>query len=439
MVIVFAHSNLAQFRGLHEWLCSTGKAESWLLCSEANERNWGGAVPNLVSFRPHGGKLKADGSFYYLTRVEGALRRSLGIRQALKELQKTTRIDLFVGHVTAGCPALLFDDPELEFPIVTYLEFPSFRAHGWDPAYPPPEIKQLRDRSFEMLCWHSVLRSDQALVPSEYARSLFPPELQPRISVLMEGFDSAEWLSNPCRGRTTDGGLSDSADDIGSLEELTSEDPIGTRGVVPHSPDRTLVGFAARDLSSAKGFEQFVKIAIRVAERRPEVHFVVIGSPKLLYSYENHFRDAKFGEGHERTFCDEVLDSLNADWSRFTFTGLLERDEFSTMVQAIDVFLYPLQFGSANWGLFELLGRGRIVLASDRCFIPEVITDGENGFLLDYDDIDAWVSKTMEVLDQPENFRHIGESAAQMAMCYSIDRIGEQFLKLAERISELSF
>ena len=200
MAIVFVHSNLAQFRLLHGWLCSTGRVESFLLCSEVNYRKWSGRVPNLVPFRPHGGKLKSDGSFYYLTRVEGAMRRSLGIRQALQELRKTTRIDLFVGHVTAGCPAMLFDDPEFDFPIVTYLEFPSFRAHGWDPKYPPPETKQLRDRSFEMLCWHSVLRSDHAIVPSAYARSLFPQELQPKISVLMEGFEwDREWLDTPCQ------------------------------------------------------------------------------------------------------------------------------------------------------------------------------------------------------------------------------------------------
>lgn len=435
MVIVFAHSNLAQFRGLHEWLCSTGKAESYLLCSEANERKWGGAVPNLVPFRPHGGTLKSDGSFYYLTRVEGALRRSLGIRQALKELQKTTPIDLFVGHVTAGCPVMLSDDPEFDFPIVTYLEFPSFRAHGWDPRYPPPEIKQLRDRGFEMLCWHAVLRSDHAIVPSEYARSLFPKELRSKISVLMEGFDFGAWLNVPCQEGAGD--RSGTTEEGESLESLAGfgADRIATRSVVPHCPDRRLVGFAARDLSSAKGFEQFVRIANRVAELRPNVHFVVLGSEKLLYSYEDHFLDAKHGEGHGRTFRDEVLDAHDADRSRFTFTGLLDREEFAATVEAIDLFLYPLQFGSANWGLFELLGRGRIVLASHRCFVPEAITGGENGFLIDYDDVDTWVSKTVEILDTPQQFRPIAEAARQTARRYAIDNVGEQFLELVGRVS----
>ncbi|MDA0587569.1 MAG: hypothetical protein O2820_03870 [Planctomycetota bacterium] len=64
---------------------------------------------------------------------------------------------------------MLFDDEEFDFPIVSCPGFPSFRAHGWDPRYPPPEIKQLRDRSFEMLSCDSVRHSDHAIVPSKYA------------------------------------------------------------------------------------------------------------------------------------------------------------------------------------------------------------------------------------------------------------------------------
>lgn len=102
MAIVFAHSNLAQFRTLHGWLQSTGKAESYLLCSEANHRKWRGQVRNLVPFRPHEGTLKADGSFYYLTRVEGAQRRSLGIRRAVR-LRPSNRVDLSSASVTRRC------------------------------------------------------------------------------------------------------------------------------------------------------------------------------------------------------------------------------------------------------------------------------------------------------------------------------------------------
>ena len=80
---------------------------------------------------------------------------------------------------------MFFD--EFEFPIITYLEFPSFKQHGWDSAFPPPKQKQLRDQNFEMLSWHAVHKSAHSVVPSHYARSLFPLELRAKISVINEG------------------------------------------------------------------------------------------------------------------------------------------------------------------------------------------------------------------------------------------------------------
>ena len=411
-VVVFAHSNLAQFRTLHEYLNRSGLATSYLLCSENNYRRHREAIPNLVPFQPHGGKLKSDDSFYYLTRVEGANRRSLGLLKSIQTLQSRTRIDLFVGHVTAGSPSLLFG--EVDFPIVTYLEYPSFHAHGWDAQYPPPDIKIRRDRNFEMLTWYSVLRSDHALVPSEYARKLFPEALQSKISVLMEGFDLAQW---------------DAAPPDAAQRKTNSIPVLDSAGGYP------VVGFAARDLSSAKGFEQFVRIANRIAQVRPDVRFVVLGSAeKLLYSYENHFLEDTYGAGNSPSFRDYVLEKHGAERWRFTFPGLLPYEEFARVVSRIDLFLYPLQSGSANWGLYELLGRGRIVIGSNRCFVPEAITDGVNGFLCDYDNIEDWVSRAIEILDDPAAYRSIGDTARRICRRNSIESVADEFLRLREQV-----
>ena len=164
------------------------------------------------------------------------------------------------------------------------------------------------------------------------------------------------------------------------------------------------------------------------------MRFVVLGGDNVLYSYENEFLDRQLGPGHGRSFRDWVMEHEQADRSCFVFPGLVGYATYSRYVNDMDLCLYPLQFGSANWGLFELLGRGRVVIASNRCFVPEVITHGDNGFLCDYDDVDSWVARTLEILDHPDRFRPIGETARQMSARYSIDRVAEQFLTLCERV-----
>jgi glycosyltransferase involved in cell wall biosynthesis len=401
LTIVFAHSNLGQFRHLHEYLNSLELACSYLLCSEANFRKYKDIIPNLIPFTPHGNKLTSPESFYYLSKVEQANRRSLGIRSVLSQFLTEHLIDIFVCHISAGSPSMLFD--EFPFPIVTYLEFPCFKSHGWDMRFPPPEIKQLRDKNFEMLSYHAVIKSDKAIVPSKYARSLFPTELQPKIDVITEGFaaDSDNWFQG------------------GGLEKKSGYQ---------------YIGFAARDLSTAKGFDQFVRIANLIASERPNIQFVVLGSPNLLYSYENHFLDAQFGVGHNKTFCDWVLDYERSNRSRFTLLGKVDYEIYSRVINDIDLFLYPLQFGSSNWGLFEILGRGRIVIASNCCYVPEVITHGENGFLCAYENVSEWVRLALEILDNIHDYRFIGENARGLSSRYSITRTADDFLSFCNHL-----
>jgi len=408
-VVVFGHSNLGQFRALHEYLMRSGRADSYLICSQANWRNHRASIPNLVPFTPHGGVLKNDDSFYYLTKLEEVNRRSLGIAKALADLSQKVPIDCYIGHVSAGSPSLFFD--RFSFPILTYLEFPSFKHHGWDAKYPPPESKQIRDSNFEMLTHFAVMKSVHSIVPSEYARSLFPQELQGRITALMEGFcwDAVDREE----GESLDGA---------SLE-------VGS-GCFRRAANVKYVGFAARDLSSAKGFQHFVQMAKRIGELRSDVEFVVLGSPELLYSYENHFLDGKYGTGHGQTFADWVLEEEGVDRQRFHFLGKLPYGEFGRVVRLVDIFLYPLQFGSANWGLFELLGRSRVVIASHRCFVPEVIKHEDNGLMLSLDCLDDWVATTLRVLNQPETFAALGLRARKTAHEYSIEKVADRFLEL---------
>ncbi len=401
LTVAFAHNALGQFEHLHRFLNQSGWAKSFLFCDDGNYRRNQARLANLVPYQLHGNKLEDPNSLYHLGRVEAANRRSLGLRQALIDFQKTEPIDVLVAHVTLGSPALLFD--EFDFPIVTYIEFPSYRHHGWDERYPPTDGQNLRDKNFEMLAYYAALKSEHTIVPTEYARQMFPAELQPKISSLMEGFplESQRWSKN---------------------------------GILPREDGVQYVGFAARDLSSAKGFDQFVKIANRVAAQRREARFVVLGSEKVPYGYEDLYLDKLLGKGHGKSFRDWVLDHEQADRSRFLIPGFVDYDTFSRYVNDVDLFLYPLQFGSGNWGLFELLGRGKIVIASNRCYVPEIISHDVNGLLCDYNDLDRWVRMTLDVLDDLDAHRVLGETARRMSRRYSIDRVAAEFLSLCERL-----
>ncbi|MCK0506739.1 glycosyltransferase [Aromatoleum anaerobium] len=395
MRILFIHEGLGQFQTLHEHLNAESLAHSWFLCSTSVYQANKDRIANLVPFQV---PAENANTYFYTKNLEARIQRSFLIKKSISELLARTGIDVIVAHGSGGFPLQLFG--EFDIPIITYIEFPSFTHHGYDAKYPQPDYASYRDKVFEMTSYHQVLKSELVIVPSVYAKGMFPACLHDKVIAQMEGFDITR---RPATFARKDG--------------------------VFH------VGFAARDLSSAKGFEQFILIAKEILKKRQNVRFVFCGAPKVLYSYEDAFLQSRFEkENRPESFMKYVLEregiTLGED-SAFQHVDFASYDEFAGYVEAMDLFLYPLQFGSANWGLFELLFRAKVVIGSDRCFVPEVIRHRYNGLLCKYDDIQTWVQYATEVIDTPADFRHLGENALHDAReRFDIRNVAASYLRI---------
>lgn len=396
MKIMFIHEAPGQFGVLHKYLNSQGLAESWLLCASSVYEREKNNIPNLVPFIiPQ----EENRSYFYIKKLEARIKRSFYIRKAVLDFLEKHKLDVIVSHGSGGFPLQLFD--ELDIPIITYIEFPSFTLHGYDAKYPQPEYAKYVDKLFEMTSFHQVIKSQLVIVPSNYAKTMYPSYLQHKIFAQMEGFDIKR--SKPTYEK-----------DAGYF----------------------YIGFAARDLSSAKGFEQFVIIAKEVLKYRQNVKFIFCGAPKALYSYEGEFLQKFYGDGHNKTFMDYLFEREGIDLSdnpNFKHVDFAGYNEFAGYVESMDLFLYPLQFGSANWGLFELLFRGKLVIGSNRCFIPEVIKHRVNGLLCNYDDIKGWVDTILDVIENYDNYKPIMECALYDAQKrFSIENVVNQYIEIFE-------
>lgn len=395
MRILFVHEGLGQFEKLHQYLNSEGLAHSSFLCSAGVYNANKDKVPNLVPFQI---PAENEKTYFYVKQIEARTQRSFFIKQALTEHLKRTGVDLIVAHGSGGFPLQLFD--EFNIPIISYIEFPSFSAHGHDPKYPQPDYATFRDKIMEMTSFHQVLKSELVIVPSEYARTMYPTCLHDRIVPQMEGFNI---VRKPSKFKKKEGFF--------------------------------YIGFTARDLSSAKGFEQFILIAKEILKVRQNVKFVFCGAPKTLYSYEQAFLERTFEkEQRPESFMKYLFDreslTLGED-SPFQHVDFAAYDDFADYIEAMDLFLYPLQFGSANWGLFELVFRGRVVVGSNRCFIPEVIRHGFNGLLCPYDDIALWARTVTEIIDAPQRYVHLGENAQTDANArFHISKVATRYLDI---------
>lgn len=392
----------SQYSLLCSYLRSTGMADSWFMTTPGHKANHEKNCDHLLSFQPDG-KIVGPQSYYYSSKVERSARICRGVLKALQDFEKAQGrpIDLVVAHSLWGAPNWLYG--EIQAAVVSYIEFPSYLAHGWDPAYPPDAAQRLGDRNMEMLHFHQVLCSDLTIVPSAYARSLFPALLQDRIAVQFEGFD----IKPPLPAPTSSSGAS-------KAKPFT-------------------IAFSARDLSSSKGFETYMRLVDRlVREGHAEnTRFLAIGDAEAVtYGYEQQWVERRY-KGQVKSFRDHLLKVYPAA-QVVEFPGRLPYDQFAEMLSSVDLFLYPLRYGVANWGLMEILARGGCVIASNWGFVPELVQHDVNGLLIPDND-DAWIAAIRLMRVDTARRARYSVAAQETGKRYHISKVAPRYMGLFER------
>jgi glycosyltransferase involved in cell wall biosynthesis len=397
--IVFASAVCpGQYSLLCQYLNESGLATAYFMTTPGNRRKNQSRFTNLIEFKPDGDI--SQSGYYYSAKAERSARLARGLYVAIRDfIRNHGKPDLIVGHSSWAPPQFVIR--ELDIPVVTYLEFPSYFAHGWDPAYPPDLSQRLTDCNMEMISYHHVLSSALTIVPSAFARSLLPRELQAMVEVQFEGFD----IDAP----------------------LLTDHPLGKSG------ELFTLGFTARDLSLAKGLEVYVRLVDRLVREgdASKMKFIAVGDPAAsTYGYDRQFAQRYFKD-ESKTFLDYLLIQYPAA-NVIEFTGKLPYAEFADLIYSIDLFLYPLQHGVANWGLMEIMARGKPVIASNCNFIPEIISNGKSGILISGDD-DEWIREIRRLRDNSSLRKSIGKAAAKQARHYHISSIAERYMKLFRR------
>ena len=150
-----------------------------------------------------------------------------------------------------------------------------------------------------------------------------------------------------------------------------------------------------------------MRTAKRIYQRFPDVVFVVVGSDRICYGGdEKHIR--------HKTFREHVLAQDNYDLSRFVFTGLVPTSTLVDILSLSDLHIYLTVPFVLSWSVLNALACGCTVLASNTAPVREVITDGLNGLLADFFEVDELSEKAVAVLKDPPAYRPLGEDGMAM-------------------------
>jgi glycosyltransferase involved in cell wall biosynthesis len=144
-----------------------------------------------------------------------------------------------------------------------------------------------------------------------------------------------------------------------------------------------------------KGIRDFVETARMVTARNPNVQFVVVG--------DGAYREQYMKEAIEMGLAD-----------RLTWTGMVD-DPFSEGVyDAADVVCQFSRWEEVfGWMIAEAMAHGKPVVATRVGGIPELITNGESGFLVERGDTAAMAERIMTLLADRELRARLGQTGRE--------------------------
>ena len=144
--------------------------------------------------------------------------------------------------------------------------------------------------------------------------------------------------------------------------------------------DALVIGIIAR-LSPEKGHEQFLRMASDVARRHPHTRFLIVGGGPL----EAELRGNTAALG----LADRVI-----------FTGA--RRDVTALNHVLDIFALPSREEALPLAVLEAMAARRPVVASAVGGVPEVVTDGQTGFLFSPTEHARFVDALLKLADHPQ-------------------------------------
>jgi glycosyltransferase involved in cell wall biosynthesis len=159
------------------------------------------------------------------------------------------------------------------------------------------------------------------------------------------------------------------------------------REVAGVSKDKKLVGFLGL-IEYRKGIDRFVSMAAKLAQKRDDVRFVVIGGEVGQKEISQAVRAKLLKQAEDLGIIEKLC-----------FTGHLENAP--NYLGDMDTFFMCSLPGTETFGLvvIEAMAAGVPVVAFDNDAMGEIIENGKTGYLVPEGDIDLAVERISHILD----------------------------------------
>lgn len=152
------------------------------------------------------------------------------------------------------------------------------------------------------------------------------------------------------------------------------------------------------DCSTRKGHIQLVSVLRILKDKKVRVSLTFVGS-----DYHDGINQLK------RLSKDLRVDEM------INFTGRVEREELSSLLEKADMFVFPTAAEGLPRVVIEAMAKGLPCVISNVSGNPELVSED---LLVDYKDIDTMADKIIKLIDNPTYYENVSKANFERSLCY---------------------
>lgn len=203
------------------------------------------------------------------------------------------------------------------------------------------------------------------------------------------------------------------------LGKFASGDGAALRQQLKIPQDAFVVGHLGR-LAPEKNLEFLAEAVANFVSHNPSAHFLVVGT-------------GPSSEVMRATFSRSGLEQ------RLHFVGILQQQELSNALHAMDLFAFASASETQGMVLTEAMAAGLPVVAIDAPGVREVVKDKDNGRLLGDESVATFAAALQWMSERTQQQRHaLQQSALATAADFSMSRSADTALACYSSLSEQS-
>lgn len=174
-----------------------------------------------------------------------------------------------------------------------------------------------------------------------------------------------------------------------------------------------------------------------LSNRNLEAHYGVDSVLRAFALVQQQIPDAVLtvvGDGSQR----QALETLGAELNlkQTSFTGRVEHDDIRGFYANSDVFLNASRIDNQPLSILEAFACGLPVVTTNAGGIPDIVTDGETGFVVAVDDHQALAQRAMKLLANDNIAATMVQKAREECRKYTWEVVCDRWLCLYRKIVE---